>query len=70
MILPSDAMTPLEAARERLHRLVEQYHAAEDEVRALRALAETIAHTTPREGQLESAWRALQARARAILSAD
>jgi uncharacterized protein (TIGR00730 family) len=30
-------MTPLEAARERLHRLVEQYHAAEDEVRALEA---------------------------------
>ena len=37
------------------------------EVAGLRALAETIAHTTPREGQFEHAWRALQVRARKVL---
>ena len=37
------------------------------EVEGLRALAETIAHTTPRAGQVEAAWRALQARARQVL---
>ena len=40
------------------------------ETGALRAVAETIARTTPREGQFEAAWRALQQRAAAALAGD
>ncbi|HSR64942.1 MAG TPA: hypothetical protein VLM17_04970 [Xanthomonadaceae bacterium] len=33
----------------------------------LEALAQLIAHLTPREGEWEASWRALQARAQALL---
>ena len=37
------------------------------DIAALRAVLEIIARTTPREGQFEGAWKALQERARALL---
>ena len=37
------------------------------ETAALRQLARSIAFTTPREGEWESSWRALQQRARKLL---
>ena len=42
---------------------VSALHAANAEIDRLRALLAQIAHTTPRPGQFEGAWRAYQAQA-------
>jgi hypothetical protein len=46
-----------------------QLERARREVEALAGLVRQIAHTTPREGECERTWRALQARARSALEA-
>jgi hypothetical protein len=44
------------------------YRAAEERVASLEAVLRRIAFTTPRAGEWESAWRALQRDAKALLS--
>jgi len=41
--------------------------ASRQQVEALAVLVRQIAHTTPREGECERTWRALQVRARGVL---
>jgi hypothetical protein len=47
--------------------LAADYALAAERISALEALLSRIAFTTPRAGQWEAAWRALQADARALL---
>lgn len=50
--------------------LLEQLALARREQEALAVLVRQIAHTTPREGECERTWLALQARARKALQAQ
>ena len=47
--------------------LMAQLTRARQHVEALTALVSLVAHTTPRKGEAQQTWRALQARARQLL---
>lgn len=47
--------------------LATDYDALRAQVEALEAFAKLIAHLTPRDGEWEASWRALQVRAQALL---